>query len=268
VGLNPVIVAIRYSGRDVNRAAPGNRRISTGRVTGPGDGVVIHEKAGTGDRGTSASMQDGMGRRALSFLAAWSLPIILGLLPLSGLLSRESGLSSEFKTKMRLLLVSAETLLLKGKLESYPPLWLDPIPLWRSASTSDRPAHAKMNAGIETLVELLHPMNIAHPMSWIDDEFCNTDDDYLTNTPEGGERKGRREIRDEWGNPLVYIPASAYRRVERDPETYVTADGTHVSVRPWRGEDGAFEQPDSFQLFSMGPDDQPNTDDDILCWRD
>jgi hypothetical protein len=83
------------------------------------------------------------------------------------------------------------------------------------------------------------------------------------------------EIKDAWGNPLVYFADADYADAEKVPHTYMTAstrenegeEGGMVDVKPWRLQTGGFAQPGKFQLFSMGPDGVPNTDDDIKAWE-
>lgn len=71
------------------------------------------------------------------------------------------------------------------------------------------------------------------------------------------------EFLDPWLNPFVYFRCTDYAAAA-DGVVYVLRDGTKVKAKPLRDRStGGFFRPDSFQLFSMGPDGQPGTDDDI-----
>ena len=37
--------------------------------------------------------------------------------------------------------------------------------------------------------------------------------------------------------------------------------------RAWRAEGGGFVNPNGFQLFSLGEDGLPNTEDDVVSWK-
>ena len=71
------------------------------------------------------------------------------------------------------------------------------------------------------------------------------------------------EYVDYWGNPFVYFHNKDYK----DPskvEKYVKMDGTTVTAAPKvSAQTKQFERAQSFQLFSMGPDGEPGTDDDV-----
>jgi prepilin-type N-terminal cleavage/methylation domain-containing protein len=122
------------------------------------------------------------------------------------------------------------------------------------------------NEGIETLYQALYwPSLGTDPEFNEEKELGNTDDDKLSQaaTSRGVDL---REIVDGWGNPLVYFVNTAYAQADRDPPTYILRNGTAVQPRPWREEGGGFINPSSFQIFSMGEDGQPNTDDDRKGW--
>ena len=97
-------------------------------------------------------------------------------------------------------------------------------------------------------------------------DFVNTDEDALSVRTGRLQTTALLELRDEWGQPLVYIEARDYRACVTEPVEYVGREGRTFSVRPWRGDDGLFAEPDSFQIFSIGPDGVPNTEDDIKHW--
>ena len=48
---------------------------------------------------------------------------------------------------------------------------------------------------------------------------------------------------------------------------FETLSGIPVQPRPWRAEGGGFVNPNGFQLFSLGEDGLPNTEDDVVSWK-
>jgi prepilin-type N-terminal cleavage/methylation domain-containing protein len=122
------------------------------------------------------------------------------------------------------------------------------------------------NDGIETLYQALYWRSFGtDPELSEEKELANLDDDKLAQaaTTRGVEL---REIIDGWGNPLVYFVNTAYVQADRDPPTYLSKRSGAVQPRPWKEEAGGFVNPNGFQLFSMGEDGQPNTEDDIKGW--
>lgn len=124
------------------------------------------------------------------------------------------------------------------------------------------------NIGIETLYVAFNMTGISPDMQGLgDNALGNTDDDNVA------ELIGRLQVTelfeyvDTWGNPLVYIVSKDYK----DPsqvEKYVLADGTEVKVAAKKGgKTGQFVDAQRYQLFSLGADGQPGTDDDIH-WND
>ena len=75
-----------------------------------------------------------------------------------------------------------------------------------------------------------------------------------------------KELRDAWGNPLVYFHRGDYGRYAERGVVYLTVLDERVEARPCRDADGSFVNPRTFQIYSMGPDGVPNTDDDITAW--
>lgn len=126
------------------------------------------------------------------------------------------------------------------------------------------------NAGIEAVVQCLYlPGSDQSPD--IDGDLANTDGDHLDKVLAKTGSADLFEVVDAWGNPLVYFTDAEYRDAEKSPPTYILgeeAGGRAVTPRPWRNEPGgAFSQAGGYQLYSMGPDGEPNTDDDIKAWH-
>lgn len=121
------------------------------------------------------------------------------------------------------------------------------------------------NVGIETLYQCLVMPGFPHNPD-IDAELCNTDEDFLDKPLAKSGAKDLFEIKDAWDNPLVYMVEADYAAFEKDPPTYINAQGEAVNPKPYRSPSGGFAQPNGYQLYSMGPDGQPNTDDDRKAW--
>jgi hypothetical protein len=65
----------------------------------------------------------------------------------------------------------------------------------------------------------------------------------------------------------VYFASADYAGAAAGVE-YVRGDGVELSAHPVRDPaTGGFSRPATFQLFSIGRDRQPNTDDDIEYGR-
>ena len=67
----------------------------------------------------------------------------------------------------------------------------------------------------------------------------------------------------------MYFVNTDYARADADPPSYWLADGTEVLPRPWKyvDESRGFAEPRGIQVFSMGEDGQPNTEDDVKAWE-
>ncbi len=118
------------------------------------------------------------------------------------------------------------------------------------------------NVGIETLYVVFHLNGLRSPQN-VDDAIDNTDDDKATTTAGNMQKPDLFEYVDAWGNPIVYINSADYK----DPskvQKYKLKNGTEVKVEPRKNaQTGEFRNADSYQLFSLGPDGVPGTDDDV-----
>lgn len=124
-----------------------------------------------------------------------------------------------------------------------------------------------INMGIETLyVALAIPELSGVPRPELNDEaFGNTDDDDMQETVGALPSRELREIVDAWGNPLIYFSSADYKDVKKVSHYQLSGqDGDIVTCGPLKSETtGEYRRPDTFQLFSMGPDNLPGTEDDI-----
>ena len=121
-----------------------------------------------------------------------------------------------------------------------------------------------VNCGIESLYVAVRLKGVKADVTGFEseDSLANLDDDRASAMVPDMMSADLYEYIDPWGNPLVYISARDYKdpkKVERD----VRGDKQEVKVAPAKRSNGEFVRPDSFQLFSMGPDGGPGTEDDI-----
>ena len=124
------------------------------------------------------------------------------------------------------------------------------------------------NVGIETIYVVFRLPGINVPVTGLDAEDAtgNLDDDKAMSPVGKMAKPDLFEYLDSWGNPLVYISATDYKDPSRVAE-YVLGNSAHehVKVAPKKNDKtGEFVRPDSYQLFSMGPDGKPDTDDDLV----
>ena len=124
------------------------------------------------------------------------------------------------------------------------------------------------NLGIESVFQAIYWDSFGVDPQLSGEALGNTDGDELTAavTSQG---QTLFEVVDGWGNPLVYFVFTDYAKYAESPPTYVTVDGVTVTPRPWKYDDESrgFAEPRRFQLYSMGPDGEPNTDDDVKYWK-
>lgn len=123
------------------------------------------------------------------------------------------------------------------------------------------------NVPIEVLFQALNWPGVNVEAGFSADELSNTDNDEWDKPTFAGAVP--YEIRDKWDNPLVYFVYQEYSTAAENPPTYILVDGTEVEPVPWKyaDESRGFAEPHGFQLFSMGPDGVPNTEDDIKSWE-
>jgi len=126
------------------------------------------------------------------------------------------------------------------------------------------------NWGIESLVQCLLMPGYDHNAE-IDEDLINTDTDELDKVLAKNGVASLSEVKDAWGNPLVYFTDADYAQAAKNPPTYLTGEdsalrGDAVTPKPWLNPNGAFAQQGAYQIYSMGEDGKPNTDDDLKAW--
>jgi prepilin-type N-terminal cleavage/methylation domain-containing protein len=146
----------------------------------------------------------------------------------------------------------------------YPPTDLTKMHMATGSALVVTKVPNRSNDGIEALVQALHWPGFGIEAQIGEGETGNTDEDSLDK--EAARGRDLVEVVDGYGNPLVYFPNTEYAAADQNPPTYVLGDGTVVTPRPWRVE-GGFAMTSSVQVYSMGPDGEPNTDDDIKGWE-
>jgi prepilin-type N-terminal cleavage/methylation domain-containing protein len=149
----------------------------------------------------------------------------------------------------------------------YPPMSLTAIEAVAGGGASIKKVPNHTNEGIEALYQSIYWPGVGLDPQFSDADLGNTDEDELDKAV--GRGKALSEVIDGWGNPIIYIPSTEYATVWQNPVLYVQGEqkgGEEVQVRPWKIEGQGYENPTSFQVFSMGPDGQPNTEDDIKGW--
>jgi prepilin-type N-terminal cleavage/methylation domain-containing protein len=123
------------------------------------------------------------------------------------------------------------------------------------------------NVGVESLVLSLTWDTFGSSAGLGDKERGNTDEDQLDKavTQQGADLI---EALDDWGRPLVYLLFTDYAKAFESPPTYMDANGNVFEPRPWKHSDESrgFAEANGFQIFSVGPDGEPNTADDIKSW--
>lgn len=175
---------------------------------------------------------------------------------------------AEVVTKARLAAIASALDQMKdpSRLGTYPPTLTEAIHLPRGGAIGKTlGASNDKNVGIETLWVVCHIKGLCDPVQGFDEEgtVVNTDGDNAAANIGELTKSDLFEYADAWGNPLVYFHARDYKNPQR-MEQYVLADGqTIVKVAPKASATGGFAREGSFQLFSLGADGQPGTDDDI-----
>jgi prepilin-type N-terminal cleavage/methylation domain-containing protein len=157
----------------------------------------------------------------------------------------------------------------RGRFKTYPPSDLNRLPMVTGLPMKiGQPTPPNVsNWGIESLYQCFRMPGFEHSVDLSDPELCNTDEDELDRPLASSGSPALLEIKDAWENPLVYFLEGDYAMAEKDPPVYVNGKGEAVNPKPYRSSSGGFAQPGAFQLYSMGPDGEPNTPDDRLAWE-
>lgn len=120
------------------------------------------------------------------------------------------------------------------------------------------------NAGIESIFFVLNNPDIHCSQVTTDEELIgNADGDQYRNARGNASDTEAREYLDPWGQPLAYFNSNDYKD-PRGLEELQCADGRKIQVRPKKLSSragGGYLGPNSFQIFSVGPDGEQDADD-------
>ena len=188
--------------------------------------------------------------------------LAVGILQIAGKRTKESSCDA-LLGKMR-----SSIDMWKGVFKTYPPTDLNRIAVVTGLPIKvGKPTPSNTtNIGIEALFQCLMMPGFNHNPD-LDGDLVNTDNDCLDKALAKSGAKDLFEIKDPWGNPLVYMVEADYAQFDKDPPAYVNGQEETVYPKPYKAKAGGFEQANGYQLFSMGPDGQPNTDDDRTAWQ-
>jgi prepilin-type N-terminal cleavage/methylation domain-containing protein len=123
-----------------------------------------------------------------------------------------------------------------------------------------------INVGIETVFFLLNCREI-HVGQVTGDETLiqNTDEDKFRAARGNATDAEAREYCDAWGQPLVYFHSNDYKDPKGVVEILSLESKEKIEVRPKKMSNragGGFLNPNSFQLFSVGPNGKQDDDED------
>lgn len=173
----------------------------------------------------------------------------------------------QFATEARVSKLKGTVEQWRQRFDRYPPS--DPTRLRKIAGGAENlPAMPDtFNVGIEALYQALYWPTFNGDPALNDEELSNTDGDEFDKPTSQG--KTVYEIKDDWGNPLVYFVHTDYAKADASPPSYLNFEGEEVTPRPWKytDEGRGFAEPRGVQIYSMGEDGQPNTDDDVKSWE-
>lgn len=186
----------------------------------------------------------------------------------------------EFATKNTLNKTKALIENWQSQFEMWPPSDVTRIADVAGVGKKAKSPGNKRNGGIEAIYQALYWPGFKGDPQWKEPdpgeeggqgaEIGNLDEDKLSKAVNKRGTKELNEIIDGWGNPLVYFHRDDYVKYAEGGMIYDSQDKElnllDVEPKPYRRDDGTYINPDSFQLFSMGPDGEPNTDDDIKTW--
>lgn len=124
------------------------------------------------------------------------------------------------------------------------------------------------NEGIECLLlALMTDEGGVAPFELKDDQIENTDVDRVGGVPKFEYNDQANEAVDPWGNPYVYIHHSQYGQKVR-VKLGDAGVGRVVDVQAHKSEkSGGYHNKRGYQVFSLGPDSEPGTADDIGNWK-
>lgn len=168
------------------------------------------------------------------------------------------------KTRVSMLGSALELLKSPEKLGMYPPTRPEKIVGPGGPVEKQLGALNDTNCGIESVYVAVRLKGMGVSVEGFDDEGAidNLDGDKAAAAVPDMRDATLYEYMDPWGRPFVYIHSRDYKDMKK-VERYKLPDGSEVKVAPRTLANNEFARATSFQLFSMGPDGEPGTDDDI-----
>jgi prepilin-type N-terminal cleavage/methylation domain-containing protein len=214
-------------------------------------------------------LQRRAGERGFSFIEILIVMGIIGVLVggivvAIGIWARKG---PEFATKNTLNKTKLMIENWKQVFESYPPSDVTRIATVAGGGKTAAAPGNKYNSGIESIYQALYWPGFKSDPEWSEEELSNIDEDSLRKAINKYDKSELMEIKDAFGNPLIYFHRDDYvRAFEGGGVPFQNSMGDDFSAMPFKREDGTFYNPSSFQIYSAGPDGEPNTDDDITTW--
>jgi prepilin-type N-terminal cleavage/methylation domain-containing protein len=168
------------------------------------------------------------------------------------------------KTRVANLAAAIERVKSPDKLGMYPPTRPEKIIGPGGPVEKQLGALNDLNCGIESVYVALRLKGINEVADGFDDEggIQNLDEDKAAAAVPDMRDAQLYEYMDPWNRPLVYIHSRDYKDMKK-VERYKLPDGSEIKVAPRTLPNGEYVRATSFQLFSLGPDGEPGTDDDI-----
>jgi prepilin-type N-terminal cleavage/methylation domain-containing protein len=175
------------------------------------------------------------------------------------------------KTKTRSLIEQIggclELVASPDNLGEYPPTNTAELRLGRKQIGKEIGVTNETNMGIESVAIVLYMPELDVGKRIEADSLINTDGDQAGKNLTTHAKLDLFEFGDAWGQPLVYIHHRDYDLYAAQGVETVNLAGETVFVKPRRNETtGTYYKLDSYQLISIGPDGEPDTDDDITNW--
>jgi prepilin-type N-terminal cleavage/methylation domain-containing protein len=180
----------------------------------------------------------------------------------------------EQRTRLLLIQLRSGIDAWQRKFHTFPPTDLSRLPMDTGMPLKIAKLPNTVNLGSESMYQSQYVPGYSSPLELKDGEdgdVGNTDDDRLDKAFNSKGSPELYEVRDAWGNPLVYFRSDAYATAKKDPPLYISTapeapNGGNVNPKPYEASTGGYVNPNTYQLYSMGPDGIPNTEDDIRLW--
>jgi prepilin-type N-terminal cleavage/methylation domain-containing protein len=161
-----------------------------------------------------------------------------------------------------------------GDYGRYPPTRTTDLRIGKSTVGKDLGVPNGINVGIETVTVFLEIPEIGASQITQDESLIgNTDADTFRAAKGKSDDAGAREYLDPWGRPLVYFHSNDYKNY-KGLDVIKPREGEDIRVWPKKvsaDKGGGYMCPNSFQLFSLGPDgvqdDGPESDDILYPGR-